>query len=194
MKKSPKDPREKWQAHRGPVGQGKWQMPYSRQQFYGLLMRLGTLWYRLDQARLYWPPLMGALKTIEGGLTRRLSAMEASLQYARPKTKAREVAGFHEAFYTLLREIKQWEPSMQWSQAHLEIRVHQQGTCSICGVDLKWPAFITYGKGQQSKEVGVHCLESLIRKMEAFLQMLQAEVGTVQQQQTESLGPHRLLQ
>ena len=178
-KKKGRDPLEYWRNYKGPVGKGNWREPTSRQQFYGMLLRLGSLWYRLQTAGLYWPPLLEVLKALEKEVSNKLRAFEAALELARPRTRIKETEAFHASFYALLREIKTYEPSMIWSDAHLEIREHRNSQCGICGCELLWPAVVVYNKAQRSADIGVHCLESLVEKMQHFLRILQEKTEAI---------------
>ena len=160
-----------WQGYRGAIRVSRWAVPASRQHCHGMMMSLGYFWERIKVAELYWPDLIVELQEMVRPMRELLASFDGQAT-KQSRLLQRRRALFDFAFYDLLQEIENFQLAEGYAEARLEIRYHEPANCSLCGVDLIWPAHIRYANGKMSASIGVQCLEHCLGQLEVLVKAL----------------------
>lgn len=143
----------------------RWKVPRTKRQLTWTAIKLVRLYYRCKETGLLTNELISVLKEFIETMKGRLVAVTVA----------------HPEIAKGINEIRNLTPHDLEEEIILEkIREHRGEVCSLCGTDLRFPAFIAYRKGLQvikySRPVGIFCLKGTVGKLRNLISSMTIEL------------------
>lgn len=144
----------------------RWKMPKTKKQFIWTIIKLVRFYYRCKEANLLTNDLISVLKKF------------LSLPVVQEKLPTVVVA--YSEVATAVKEIKSLKHHEFEEKIVMEkIRKHESAICSLCQINLKYPAYIVYRKGldvvKMSNCVGIFCLNKTVGKLNNLISSISIE-------------------
>lgn len=145
----------------------QWEIPTSRKSLQTSVKKLLQLYLRCRKNHLLTKDIFRAIQ-----------------HYARLLVKFSEVMAWgiaYPEYLALLNEIITAEvEDVEEEVVPEKVREHERAKCSICGVELRFPARIVYRKAgtilRVSNPVGIRCLNSTVGKLNDLIVKLEAKI------------------
>lgn len=141
-----------------------WSIPKTEKQLAWTVIKLVRFYYRCKDSGLLTNEVIHVIQECIGAL------------------KDSYFINVHPEVIKGIKEIQALKPHNLEEEIITEkIRKHEQAVCSLCGTDLKYPAYIVYRKGLEvikvSAPIGIFCLKSVMGKLRDLIVQMKVKIS-----------------